>query len=204
MKMAYVLFDGMTSLDYVGFYEALPWLRVLGVMEDLTWDLCADREEVTDDRGMTLRIPHVSPDLSDYDIIFIPGGMSTRQLRFDETFLSWIRTAADVPYKVSVCTGALLLGAAGFLSRKKATTNPSAYDLLAPYCEEVVRARVVRDGDTFTGGGVTASVDVGLFVVEAMTNAEVAKLVQRRMDYPYYQAGHGTEIYMPQEQGEKP
>lgn len=204
MKMAYVLFDGMTTMDYIGFYEALPWLRVLGVVEDLTWDLCADREEVTDDRGMTLRIPHVRPDLSAYDLIVIPGGMSTRQLRFDETFLSWIRTAADVPYKVSVCTGALLLGAAGFLRGKRATTNPSAYDLLVPYCEEVVQARVMRDGNTFTGGGVTASIDVGLFVVEALTNAEVAKQVQHRMDYPYYQAGHGVDSYMPIGQGGKP
>jgi transcriptional regulator GlxA family with amidase domain len=204
MKMAYVLFDGMTSLDYAGFYEALPWLRVLGAMEGLTWDLCADREVITDDRGMTLRIKHIRPDLSGYDLIFIPGGMSTRQLRFDETFVSWIRTAADVPYKVSVCTGALLLGAAGFLSGKKATTNPSAYDLLAPYCGEVVQARVVRDGNTFTGGGAATSIDVGLFVAETLTDAEVAKQVQRRMDYPYYQPGYGSDIYMPKAQGERP
>jgi transcriptional regulator GlxA family with amidase domain len=59
-----------------------------------------------------------------------------------------------VPLKVSVCTGALLLGAAGFLHGKRATTNSSAYELLEPYCQEVVKARIVKDGNTITGGGV--------------------------------------------------
>jgi transcriptional regulator GlxA family with amidase domain len=199
MKMAYVLFNGMTSLDYVGFYDAVSWLRVLGVMEGVTWDLCADKGEITDDRGMTLRIQHVRPDLSGYDLVFIPGGMPTRELRYDETFVSWIRSAADVPYKVSVCTGALLLGAAGFLTGKKATTNPAAYELLTPYCEEVVRARVVRDGVTFTGGGAAASIDMGLFVAESLTNTDVARRIQQLMDYPYYQSGYGSAIYMPRD-----
>lgn len=98
-----------------------------------------------------MKINQVSPDLSAYDLIFIPGGLSTRQLRFDTNFITWIQTAREVEYKVSVCTGALILGAAGFLNQKKATTNPSAYELLAPYCSEVVKERFVRDGNVFTG-----------------------------------------------------
>ena len=68
--------------------------------------------------------------------------------------MSWVRTAELVPYKISICTGALLMGAAGFLNGKRATTNSSAYDLLAPYCAEVISARVVRDGNTVTGAGL--------------------------------------------------
>jgi transcriptional regulator GlxA family with amidase domain len=199
MKLAYILFDKMTTLDFVGFYEVVSWLKILKVNEAVTWDLCANKEEITDDRGMTIKIKHVSPDLSGYDLIFIPGGMPTRELRYDKEFVSWIQSARDVQYKVSVCTGALLLGAAGFLNGKMATTNPSAYELLTPYCTEVVKARIVRDGDTFTGGGVSASIDLGLYLVESLTNADVAKKVQKMMDYPYYRSGNLTNIFMPNE-----
>ncbi|MBW7475495.1 DJ-1/PfpI family protein [Paenibacillus oenotherae] len=186
MKMAYILFDKMTMLDLAGFYEAVTWLGILQVKENVSWDFCSNKEQITDDRGLSIAISHVYPDLSVYDLIFVPGGASTRQLRFDSKFISWIQTARDVEYKVSVCTGALILGAAGMLDGKKATTNPSAYDLLAPYCAEVIQERFVRDGNIFTGGGVSASIDLGLYLIESLTNNEVVKQVQEKLDYPYY------------------
>ncbi len=186
MKMAFILFDGMTTLDFAGFYEAVTWMGILGAKENVSWDFCSNKEKIVDDRGLTMAVRQVCPDLSVYDLIFIPGGMPTRQLRFDTDFVSWIRTARDSEYKASVCTGALLLGAAGFLTGKKATTNPSAYDLLAPYCAEVTRERYTRDGNIFTGGGVSASIDLGLYFVESLTSTEVAKQVQEKMHYPYY------------------
>ncbi|MCR8636011.1 DJ-1/PfpI family protein [Paenibacillus radicis (ex Xue et al. 2023)] len=189
MKMAFVLFDRMTTLDFSGFFEAITWLKMLNAMDDVSWHLCSTTEEIKDDRGMTIKINHVRPDLSAYDLLFIPGGMATRQLQFDKDFVAWLQTAQDVKYKISVCTGALLLGAAGFLKGKRATTNPSAYELLVPYCSEVVKQRVVRDGNIFTGGGVSASIDLGLYVIESLTNTEIAKKVQQNMDYPYYETG---------------
>ncbi len=194
--MAFVLFDGMTSMDFAGFYEAITWLAILKAKENVTWTFCADKTEVTDDRGLKLKTDEVLPNLEGFDLVFLPGGNSTRKLRFDEAFMGWIRTAEAVPNKVSVCTGALLLGAAGFLEGKKATTNSSAYDLLAPYCAEVVKARVVRDGHVFTGGGVTASIDLGLYMVEWLTNTDIALQVQRKLEYPYYQAGNLSDVYM--------
>ncbi|WJH33693.1 DJ-1/PfpI family protein [Paenibacillus sp. CC-CFT747] len=195
MKMAFVLFDGMTFMDLAGFYEAITWLGILKIKENVSWRFCADQPEVKDDRGMKVKADLVLPPLSQFDLVFLPGGMATRKLRFDEAFMEWIRTAESVPYKVSVCTGALLWGAAGFLEGKRATTNPSAYDLLAPYCAEVVKARAVKDGDSFTGGGVTASVDLGLFMVEKLTDSETVRQVQKKLVYPYYQAGQASEVY---------
>ncbi|MEK5059100.1 DJ-1/PfpI family protein [Paenibacillus shunpengii] len=195
MKIAFVLFNGMTSMDFTGFYEAITWLGILKAKENVSWTFCADREEVTDDRGLTMRVNEVSPNLGKFDLVFVPGGMVTRELRNDKAFIDWIRTAENVPYKVSVCTGALLLGAAGFLKGKRATTNSSAYDLLAPYCEEVIEARVVRDEGVITGGGVTASIDLGLYLIEWLTNKETAHLVQQKLEYPYYQAGKMSDVY---------
>jgi len=189
MKMAFICFDQMTTLDLTGFTEAITWIGILKARDIVSWDYCAPQAEITDDRGMIIKINQVSPDLSAYDLVFIPGGVGTRQLRFDPDFTAWIQTAKAAKYKISVCTGALLLGAAGFLEGRKATTNPSAYDLLEPYCADVIKRRIVRDGDVFTAGGVSASIDLGLYVLESIIGPEFAANVQKKMDYPYYKIG---------------
>jgi Transcriptional regulator containing an amidase domain and an AraC-type DNA-binding HTH domain len=194
--MAFILFDGMTSLDWIGFFEAVTRLRLMEGGEHVAWDFCAVKDEVIDDRSVTYRVNRLKPDLSGYDLVFVPGGMATRTLRHDDEFIGWIRTAEKAGWKISVCTGALLLGAAGFLQGKKATTNASAFELLEPYCAEVVKARVVRDGRVVTGGGVSASVDLGLYVVELLKGAEAALTIQQRMEYPYYRGSQGSDIYM--------
>ncbi|EFM11133.1 ThiJ/PfpI domain protein [Paenibacillus curdlanolyticus YK9] len=76
MRMAYVLFDQMTTLDFAGFYEAVTWVGILGAKERVSWDFCSNKEQVTDDRGLSINIQPqlVCPDLSGYDLIFIPGG----------------------------------------------------------------------------------------------------------------------------------
>jgi len=186
MKIAFVLFNQVTMLDFIGFYDVMTRLKSLKLMDDVEWDLCALTEEVTDELGVRLHIDCVRPDLSGYDVVFVPGGWGTRSLRSSQEFVSWLQTAASVKLKASVCTGALLLGAAGFLEGKRATTNPSAYELLAPYCAEVWEERIVKDGDVVTAGGVASSLDLGLFLVEYWLGPSEAEKVQRVMDYPYY------------------
>ncbi|WP_317890776.1 DJ-1/PfpI family protein [Paenibacillus arenilitoris] len=87
----------------------------------------------------------------------------------------------------------MILGAAGFLEGKRATTNRSAYEQLTPYCAEVAKERFVRDGDVYTGGGVSASIDLGLFFVESLTDGRFVRQVQDKMDYPYYTSIKGRQ-----------
>lgn len=79
-------------------------MGILNAKENVTWDFCATQEEITDDRGLMIKMNRVNPDLSEYDLLFVPEGLSTRKLRFDTEFISWLQTARDVEYKVSVCT----------------------------------------------------------------------------------------------------
>ena len=183
-----MLFDGLTALDLVGFYDAVKRVPRFSGIHVLA-HLCAMGDEVRDDHGLVLTAIRVHPDLSDYDLVFVPGGFATRQLCHDEDLIAWLGSARKARYKVSVCTGALLLGGAGLLAGKRATTNPNAYDLLAPYCREVVKARIVPDGDVITAGGVAASIDLGLYFAELLTDSESARSTQRSMDYPYYRPG---------------
>jgi cyclohexyl-isocyanide hydratase len=82
---------------------------------------------VVDDRGLRIHVDAVAEPLSAYDMVFVPGGFGTRTLRDDDIFINWLKSSERVPLKVSVCTGALLLGAAGFLRGRRATTHPSAF-----------------------------------------------------------------------------
>lgn len=189
MKIALVLFNGVTFLDFIGFYDIIYRLNQFDRTKGTTWDICGLTEEVTDELGLRVKVNVIMPDLSGYDLVFIPGGMGTRALRHDQKFIDWIRTAECVAYKVSVCTGSLLWGAAGFLKEKKATTHPNVYNLLEPYCLEVVKTRIVKHDNVITAGGVATSIDLGLFIIEIFAGAEAAKIVKKQIDYPYTAVG---------------
>jgi cyclohexyl-isocyanide hydratase len=185
MKVAFIVFDNLTTLDFVGFHDPITRLKSMGYLPDLEWRVCAQTPEVTDGTGLRLIADEIYQPLEGYDMIFIPGGMGTRSLKDDEEFIDWIRTATPCRYKVSVCTGSLILGAAGFLEGKSATTHPAAYDLLAAYTLEVKRERIVDEGDLITGGGVSSSIDLGLYLCERLAGTEARKKIQKQMDYPY-------------------
>ncbi|MFW6458790.1 MAG: DJ-1/PfpI family protein [Halodesulfurarchaeum sp.] len=182
MNVAFCAFDGMTALDFVGAYDPITRLDRME-FRPLEWDVCARTESVSTD-GLSLEVDRVEPDLGEYDLVFVPGGTATRTLRHDEGFVEWIRTASDSEYVTSVCTGSLLLGAAGLLEGKRATTHPSAYDLLGEYAD-VVDERVVHDGSIVTGRGVSSSIDLGLYIVETLSNRSTREAIAEQMDYPY-------------------
>jgi cyclohexyl-isocyanide hydratase len=189
MKMGLVLFNGVTILDFVGFYDVIYRLNLFEKTKGTSWDICGLSEEVTDELGMIVKTNKIRPDLSGYDLLFVPGGMGTRKLKDDAEFIGWLKTAEGVPYKVSVCTGSLLLGAAGFLSNKQATTHPRAYDLLKPYCKNVLETRIVKDGSTITAGGVATSIDLGLYIIKLFAGEDEMEQVKVQLDYPYKTEG---------------
>lgn len=189
MKIAFVLFDGVTFLDFIGFYDVIHRLRGFDRTQDTTWDICGLSGEIADEQGLVVKVPRIRPDLSEYDMVFVPGGMGTRKLRYDEAFVEWLKGAEKADYLVSVCTGSLLLGAAGFLQGKRATTHPRAYELLEPYCREVVPARIVRDGNVITAGGVASSIDLGLYMIKLLVSAGAVEQVKQQIDYPYRMQG---------------
>jgi transcriptional regulator GlxA family with amidase domain len=187
MKAALIIFDRMTVLDFVGFYDAVTRLKSMNLMPDFDWRICSGKRQVTDDRGAGLGIvaDSTGESLEGYDLLFVPGGQGTRTLQHDKDFIAWLKSAEKVELKTSVCTGALLLGAAGYLRGRQATTHPGAYKELEPYCSAVLRKRVVDEGGVITAGGVSSSIDLGLHVVRRLAGAEARDRIARQMDYPY-------------------
>ena len=121
--------------------------------------------------------------LEKYDMIIVPGGYGTEDLQENEVFKTWLKTAENVPYKVSICTGSLLLGAVGFLQNKKATTHFDNYKNLEKYCNSVVKERIVEDGQLITAGAVASSLDLGLFLCEKLAGSVAKNKIQQSMDY---------------------
>jgi transcriptional regulator GlxA family with amidase domain len=183
MKLAYIIFDKITLLDFIGIYDPLSRLKSMQYLPDLTWDICASSTSVKDSFGLEIHATKTQPPLATYDAIIVPGGYGTRQLQFDNDFIDWLQTAREVKYKISICTGSLLLGAAGFLKGKKATTNFQEYEALKPYCNEVSADRIVEDNDVITAGAVSASIDLGLYLCNKWAGEQAAKEIRRRMDY---------------------
>ncbi len=185
MKIAFVVFSGLTTLDFIGIYDPLTRLKTMGFMPDLEWDICAFTDIVKDDRGLVMVPTAVQKPLLSYDVLVVPGGTGTRTLIHDRNFIDWIKTAGSCKLKVSVCTGALLLGAAGFLRDRQATTHPSAFQELKPFCRMVLENRIVDEGNIVTAGGVSSGIDAGLYIVERLAGVGTKKKIAKQMDYPY-------------------
>ena len=185
MKAAFIVFDRMTSLDFIGFYDPVTRLKTMKIVDEFEWRVCSATRQVVDDRGLRIEPDNVAAPLDAYDLLFVPGGFGTRNLQHDPDFIAWLKTAGSAPLKVSVCTGALLLGAAGFLRGRRATTHPNAYKELEPYCGTVVHDRVVDEGDVITARGVTSAIDAGLHVVQRIAGADARTRIAAQMDYPH-------------------
>ncbi len=183
MSVAFIIYDEMTTLDFIGAYDALTRLKTMGFQPDFTWDVCALTERVVDGTGLTILPTRVGGSLAAYDMVVVPGGAGARRLVDDPTFTGWLKTVGPRTRMVSVCSGALLLGAAGFLDGRRATTHRNSFDDLRRFCGEVRDERIVDEGQVVTARGVTSSIDLGLYLVEQIAGPEVREKIQRQMDY---------------------
>jgi cyclohexyl-isocyanide hydratase len=187
-RIGLLLFPRMTQLDLTGPFEVfakLPGAEVL-----LLWKTLQPVEAET---GLRM-LPHATlRDCPPLDVVCVPGGPGVNTLMEDAEVLDWLRTQAGrARYVSSVCTGSLVLGAAGLLRGKRATSHWAARDLLAAFGAVPTAGRVVRDGNLFTGGGVTAGIDFALTMVAELAGAAAAQAIQLQLEYapaPPFDAG---------------
>jgi cyclohexyl-isocyanide hydratase len=183
MKVGFVIYDGMTALDFIGVYDPVTRLKTMGFIPRLEWDVCARSGAVKDGTGLQFTPTKIGEPLGGYDMVVVPGGYGSRKLMDDAGFIEWLKTARASKFKVSVCTGALLLGAAGFLKGKTATTHRTAFKELGRFCSSVVDRRIVDEGDVITARGVTSSIDLGLYLCEKLAGREAKERIRQQMDY---------------------
>lgn len=188
MHIGFLIFPDLTQLDFTG-----P-LQVLHRLPGATTHIVAKTmEPVPSDCGLSLLPTKTFTDCPPLDLLCIPGGFGVDDTMRDAETMAWVRMqGAQATYVTSVCTGAFVLGAAGLLAGKRATTHWAYHELLSFVGAIPTRGRVVRDGNVITGGGVTAGIDFALTVAAEIAGADVAQAIQLAIEYnpaPPFDAG---------------
>jgi cyclohexyl-isocyanide hydratase len=188
LQIGLLVFPKVTQLDLTGPLQVFA--SVPGAQVHLIWKRI---EPVPSDSVLTLT-PTVSfADCPQLDVICVPGGAGTDDMINDAETLEFLRRqATGAKYVTSVCTGSLVLGAAGLLKGYRATTHWTAMDFLAPYGATPIRTRVCVDRNRVSGGGVTAGIDFALTLVSILFDRETAEAIQLRLEYnpaPPFNAG---------------
>ncbi|HET9152964.1 MAG TPA: DJ-1/PfpI family protein [Solirubrobacterales bacterium] len=180
MKTSILIFDGITALDAIGPYEVLrrpPGWEVEFVAK-------AQGEVRADSGALGLSADKGLAEVEQADIVLVPGGKGNRPLLEDEEVLGWLRRLGrQSTWTTSVCTGSLVLGAAGLLEGRRATGHWLFLERLREYGAEPVRERYVEDGRLLTAAGVSAGIDMALHLVAREAGPEVAQAVQLGIEY---------------------
>ena len=188
LQLGMLLYPGLTLLDLAGPQAALG-------IHGVTYLLSGTLEPVVSDTGVPILPTHTFANCpSDLDVLFVPGGQGTNEVLKDAAAIAFLAERGPrARYVTSVCTGSIILAAAGLLDGYQAATHWAFYDQLAATTTcEPVHARVVIDRNRITGGGVTAGIDFGLTLLAVLRGENVAKLTQLMLEYdphPPYNAG---------------
>ena len=180
MQIAILLFDRLTALDAVGPYEVFRGLPEA----DVRFVATAPGPQRTDHGSLALVADHSFDDVPTPDIIVVPGGPGEAAVRGDERVLDWLRAAhVRSQWTTSVCTGSLVLAAAGLLDGKRATSHWTALDELERLGAVALTERVVFDGKIVTAAGVSAGIDMALALAAKLAGDEVAQSIQLAIEY---------------------
>jgi cyclohexyl-isocyanide hydratase len=179
IHIGFVVFPNVTQLDFTGPLQVLS--RVPGAKTYLIWKRI---EPVMSDTVLSITPTATFGDCPQLDVICVPGGFGTDALLNDEETLAFLRRqAANARYVTSVCTGSLVLAAAGLLDGYKAATHWSAMPLLGKLGVTAEKTRVCTDRNRITGGGVTAGIDFGLTLAEKLSDRATAEAIQLMLEY---------------------
>ncbi len=178
-QCGFVTFNAITQLDFTGPLQVLHRLP-----DSQVHIIAADLNPVMSDCGLALVPTTTFADCPQLDLICVPGGFGVEALMADPVAIDFVRAQARLArYVTSVCTGAFVLGTAGLLKGKRATTHWAYHNLLAKTGAIPTPGRVVRDGNLFTGGGVTAGIDFALTIVAEIAGDKTAQAIQLSIEY---------------------
>ncbi|HMO34761.1 MAG TPA: DJ-1/PfpI family protein [Gemmatales bacterium] len=195
-RVAIVVFDDVAVLDFAGPYEVFSvtgWQREMKPFEVF---LVAEKPGPIVARNRFSINPHYTFESHPAaEIFLVPGGLGTRCEMHNPMMLNWVKKQAEnAELILSVCTGSLVLAAAGLLPERQATTHHLRFELLRqtePRCIVLENKRVVVDGKIITSGGIAAGIDMSFVVVEQLLGTEVAEETARYMEFPYQPSSHG-------------
>ena len=192
-SVAFLLFPNITQLDLTGPAQVLS--RLGNTELNLVWK---DKEPVPTDAGFPLLPTATFDEIDEVNILCVPGGFGSMDVMQDPEVLEWLRkVAAKADWVTSVCTGSLILGAAGLLKGYRSGCHWASIDQLAFFGATPVRERIVEDRNRFSGGGVTSGIDFALALAARIRNEDFARFIQLSIEYdpmPPFDAGSPDKV----------
>jgi putative intracellular protease/amidase len=180
VDIACLVFEGITALDIIGPYEVLA--RIPGA--ELRFVAKEKGPIRTDNQVLGIVADHAIADIVSADVLVVPGGFATANLEHDTELLEWIRAIdATSTWTTSVCTGSMLLAAAGLLEGKKATTHWASLERLREYGAIPTTERVVEQGKYVTAAGVSSGIDMALTLTARIAGDDIAQAIQLSIEY---------------------
>lgn len=200
MNITFLFYEGMTTLDSIGPHEVLGRLPGVNIQR-----VAKQRGEIQAGLGLKLIAEYCLSEISETDILVIPGAKNATSLAHDAEILNWIKMIhKNTQWTTSVCTGSLILGAAGILQNKRATSHWAVLDRLKRWGAQPISQRIVEDGKIMTAAGVSAGIDMALLLAAKVAGQQVAETLQLSIEYdpePPFNAGSPQKataaIYVP-------
>ena len=186
MRIAIAVFEDVEELDFAGPWEVLAWAALHLFPEDRVVTIAERNRPIRCAKGLRVLPDHGFADAPPLDVLLVPGGQGTRREVANRELIEWLRkTGERCQWVTSVCTGALLLHEAGFARGRRVTTHWAFVETLRQRGEVTVleRTRYVRDGNLVTAAGVSAGIDMALWLVGQIHGVEAARKVQRGIEY---------------------
>jgi len=179
MKIAILLFDNFTALDIVGPYEVLNKLP-----DSQIYLVGPEKKEYKDSYGLKIYADYSIDEIKQVDILLIPGGFGIDNLLSNKKIIGWIQKIdSTTKWTTSVCSGSLLLAKAGLLDKKECTTHWRRKDQLSKYNVSIKNERYIQDGKIITSAGVSAGIDMALYLVSKIAGDQTARMIQLAIEY---------------------
>jgi cyclohexyl-isocyanide hydratase len=186
MKAGFIVYSDMTEIEFVCVHECLSKVFQLDFPDPPECHLIGLTPEIVGWNGIVIRPHHLytQVEANAFDLMIVPGGLTSRTVRYDKAFMAWLTARDRTKPIVSICSGALILAEGGFLNGKRATTHTLAKPQLAAYSDiTIVDERIVDEGAVVTAGGLMAGFDLGLHLVERFWGAEARRIIAQQDEY---------------------
>ncbi|MDP4147080.1 MAG: DJ-1/PfpI family protein [Bacillota bacterium] len=187
INIGIVVFEKIEELDFIGPFEVLSYVSKIRTESVNVWLISAGEQVVKAYNGLRFFTDYTIDNCPKLDVLVVPGGKGRLAAMKNNKILDFIKNRyTELKYLASVCTGSLIIGAAGLLKDKSATTYHTAFDELVELGAIVKKSKVVQDGKIITGAGVSSGIDVGLYLLSKLFDEATAQEVADKIEY-YWQ-----------------
>ena len=181
MKVAFILYENFSNLDFASLYGPLLNLKKLELMDDLTWETCSVSSSAKSDQGVRFAPNKIGENLNNFDLVILPGSSDLGALLLEKDFLEWLKTAGSAAKIAAIGKGVVLLGAAGLLKGRKTAAMAADFPVLEEFGAFPQNNRIVSDGNIWTATGSGSALELGVQLCENLAGSKPGRIIREQL-----------------------